>query len=137
MPLGLNAGRDDRAGVDQRPRGRPQTSATFGHIIRCIGHSGRVFARRMRSRGPEDAADSRLAGGSGSRLRWGTLNPQRITRGHPLETRKSPKGAQRMITRRDLLRGVAGTAGLLAWPPGHAFGATPRGMTRLSITPIL
>src|SRR6059036_2362670 len=38
-----------------------------------------------------------------------------------------------MITRRDFLRGVAGTAGLLGWPPGHASGEPPPEMTRLRI----
>ena len=38
-----------------------------------------------------------------------------------------------MITRRDLLRGVAGTAGLLGWPPGHASGEPPPETTRLRI----
>ncbi len=38
-----------------------------------------------------------------------------------------------MITRRDLLRGVAGTVGLLGWPPGHASGEPPPEMTRLRI----
>jgi NitT/TauT family transport system substrate-binding protein len=36
-----------------------------------------------------------------------------------------------MITRRDLLRGVAGTAGLLGWPPGHASGEPPPETTSL------
>ena len=38
-----------------------------------------------------------------------------------------------MITRRDLLRGIAGTAGLLGWPPGHASGEPPPETTRLRI----
>ena len=38
-----------------------------------------------------------------------------------------------MITRRDLLRGVAGTVGLLGWPPGHASGEPPPETTRLRI----
>jgi NitT/TauT family transport system substrate-binding protein len=38
-----------------------------------------------------------------------------------------------MITRRDLLRGVAGTAGLLGWPPGHASGEPPPETTRLRL----
>src|SRR6266545_1576916 len=38
-----------------------------------------------------------------------------------------------MITRRDLLRGVAGTAGLLGWPPGHASGQPPPETTRLRL----
>lgn len=38
-----------------------------------------------------------------------------------------------MITRRDLLRGVAGTAGLLGWSPGHASGEPPPETTRLRI----
>jgi NitT/TauT family transport system substrate-binding protein len=39
-----------------------------------------------------------------------------------------------VITRRDLLRGVAGTAGLLGWPPGHASGEAPPETTRLRIS---
>ena len=42
-----------------------RTSATFGHIISYTGHGGRVFARRMRSRRPEDAANPRGAGAPG------------------------------------------------------------------------
>jgi NitT/TauT family transport system substrate-binding protein len=38
-----------------------------------------------------------------------------------------------MITRRDLLRGVAGTAGLLGWPPGHASGEPPPETTRIRV----
>src|SRR5712692_7417860 len=38
-----------------------------------------------------------------------------------------------MITPRDLLRGVAGTVGLLGWPPGHASGEPPPETTRLRI----
>ena len=38
-----------------------------------------------------------------------------------------------MITRRDLLRGAAGTAGLLGWPPGHAFGEPPPETTKLRL----
>ena len=38
-----------------------------------------------------------------------------------------------MITRRDLLRRVAGTVGLLGWPPGHASGEPPPETTRLRI----
>jgi NitT/TauT family transport system substrate-binding protein len=38
-----------------------------------------------------------------------------------------------MITRRDLLRGVAGTAGLLGWPPGRAAGEPPPETTRLRL----
>jgi NitT/TauT family transport system substrate-binding protein len=38
-----------------------------------------------------------------------------------------------MITRRDLLRGVAGTVGLLGWPLGHASGEPPPETTRLRI----
>jgi NitT/TauT family transport system substrate-binding protein len=38
-----------------------------------------------------------------------------------------------MITRRDLLRRVAGTVGLLGWPPGHASGESPPETTRLRI----
>ena len=38
-----------------------------------------------------------------------------------------------MITRRDLLRGVAGTAGLLGWPPGSASGEPPPETTRLRL----
>jgi NitT/TauT family transport system substrate-binding protein len=38
-----------------------------------------------------------------------------------------------MITRRDLLRGVAGTVGLLGWPPGHAAGEPPPETTRLRV----
>ena len=38
-----------------------------------------------------------------------------------------------MITRRDLLRGVAGTVGLLGWPPGHAAGEPPPETTRLRL----
>ena len=38
-----------------------------------------------------------------------------------------------MITRRDLLRGVAGTVGLLGWPPGHASAEPPPETTRLRI----
>ena len=38
-----------------------------------------------------------------------------------------------MITRRDLLRGVAGTAGLLGWPSGHASGELQPEATRLRI----
>ena len=39
-----------------------------------------------------------------------------------------------MITRRDLLRGIAGTVGLLGWPPGHAFGEPLPGTTTLRIS---
>jgi NitT/TauT family transport system substrate-binding protein len=39
-----------------------------------------------------------------------------------------------VITRRDLLRGVAGTAGLLGWAPGHASGEPPPETTRLRIS---
>ncbi len=35
-----------------------------------------------------------------------------------------------MITRRDLLRGVAGTVGLLGWPPGHACALEPEQVAR-------
>jgi NitT/TauT family transport system substrate-binding protein len=38
-----------------------------------------------------------------------------------------------MITRRHLLRGVAGTVGLLGWPPGHASGEPPPETTRLRV----
>ena len=38
-----------------------------------------------------------------------------------------------MITRRDLLRGVAGTVGLLGWQPGHASGEPPPETTRLRL----
>ena len=38
-----------------------------------------------------------------------------------------------MITRRALLRGVAGTAGLLGWPPGQACGEPPPETTRLRL----
>ena len=38
-----------------------------------------------------------------------------------------------MITPRDLLRGVAGTVGLLGWPSGHASGEPPPETTRLRI----
>ena len=38
-----------------------------------------------------------------------------------------------MITRRDLLRGVAGTVGLLGWPPGHASAEPAPETTRLRI----
>jgi NitT/TauT family transport system substrate-binding protein len=38
-----------------------------------------------------------------------------------------------MITRRDLLRGVAGTVGLLGWPPGHASGQPPPETTRVRL----
>ena len=38
-----------------------------------------------------------------------------------------------MITRRDLLRGVAGTAALLGWPPGHASGEPPPETTKLRL----
>jgi len=38
-----------------------------------------------------------------------------------------------MITRRDLLRGVAGTAGLLGWPHGHASGEPPPETTKLRL----
>jgi NitT/TauT family transport system substrate-binding protein len=38
-----------------------------------------------------------------------------------------------MITRRDLLRGVSGTVGLLGWPPGYASGESPPETTRLRI----
>jgi NitT/TauT family transport system substrate-binding protein len=38
-----------------------------------------------------------------------------------------------MITRRDLLRGAAGTAGLLGWPPGHASGEPPPETTKLRL----
>jgi NitT/TauT family transport system substrate-binding protein len=38
-----------------------------------------------------------------------------------------------MITRRDLLRGVVGTAGLLGWPPGRVFGEPLPETTRLRL----
>ena len=38
-----------------------------------------------------------------------------------------------MITRRDLLRGVVGTAGLLGWPPGRVFAEPPPETTRLRL----
>jgi NitT/TauT family transport system substrate-binding protein len=38
-----------------------------------------------------------------------------------------------MITRRDLLRSVAGTVGLLGWPAGHASGEPPPETTRLRL----
>lgn len=38
-----------------------------------------------------------------------------------------------MITRRDLLRGAAGTAGLLGWTPGHASGEPPPETTKLRL----
>jgi NitT/TauT family transport system substrate-binding protein len=38
-----------------------------------------------------------------------------------------------MITRRNLLRGFAGTVGLLGWQPGHASGEPPPETTRLRI----
>src|SRR4030095_4698423 len=46
---------------------------------------------------------------------------------------RAEEGAKGMITRRALLRGVAGTAGLLGWPPGHASGEPPPETTRLRI----
>jgi hypothetical protein len=62
-----------------------RTPATFGHIT-YIRPQRRVFARRMRSRGAEDAANV------GWRLRvtspLGTLKPQRITRWKPERARK-------------------------------------------------
>jgi NitT/TauT family transport system substrate-binding protein len=41
-----------------------------------------------------------------------------------------------MITRRDLLRGVTGTVGLLGWPPGHASGEQPPETTRIKLIEI-
>jgi NitT/TauT family transport system substrate-binding protein len=41
-----------------------------------------------------------------------------------------------MITRRDLLHGIAGTAGLLGWPPGHASGQPPLETTRIKLIEI-
>jgi NitT/TauT family transport system substrate-binding protein len=41
-----------------------------------------------------------------------------------------------MITRRDLLRGVAGTAGLLGWPPGHASGEPSPETTQIKLIEI-
>ena len=38
-----------------------------------------------------------------------------------------------MITRRDLLRGVAGTAGLLGWPSGHVSAEPSPETTRLRL----
>jgi NitT/TauT family transport system substrate-binding protein len=38
-----------------------------------------------------------------------------------------------VITRRDLLRGVAGTVGLLGWQPGHASGEPPLETTKLRV----
>ena len=38
-----------------------------------------------------------------------------------------------MITRRDLLRGIAGTAGLLGWAPGHVSGESPPETTRIRL----
>jgi NitT/TauT family transport system substrate-binding protein len=38
-----------------------------------------------------------------------------------------------MITRRDLLRGITGTVGLLGWPSGHASGEPPPETTRLRL----
>src|SRR4030095_1704137 len=46
---------------------------------------------------------------------------------------RAQEGAKGMITRRDLLRGVAGTAGLLGWPPGHASGEPPPETTRIRV----
>src|SRR5882762_8793478 len=63
----------------------------------------------------------------------GDPDPPRITRGHPLETQKSQQGTQSTITRRGLLRSVAGTVGLLGWSPGHAAGEPPPETTRLRI----
>jgi hypothetical protein len=92
------------------------------YIMSDIGYGGRVFARRMCSRGSEDAAE--LPGRTpGHVLRWA---PQKITPGHPVEPRGTPgRRAKGMITRRDLLRGVAGTVGLLGWPPGHVSAEPP------------
>ena len=48
--------------------------------------------------------------------------------GHGLAVpQRAQEGAEGMITRRDLLRGVAGTVGLLGWPPGHASGGAAAG----------
>jgi NitT/TauT family transport system substrate-binding protein len=41
-----------------------------------------------------------------------------------------------MITRRDLLHGIAATAGLLGWPPGHASGQPPLETTRIKLIEI-
>ena len=41
-----------------------------------------------------------------------------------------------MITRRDLLHGIAGTAGLLGWPPGYASGQPPLETTRIKLIEI-
>jgi NitT/TauT family transport system substrate-binding protein len=38
-----------------------------------------------------------------------------------------------MITRRDLLRGIAGTVGLLGWPPGHVSAEPPPETTRIRL----
>jgi len=38
-----------------------------------------------------------------------------------------------MITRRDLLRSVAGTVGLLGWPAGYASGEPPPETTRVRL----
>ena len=38
-----------------------------------------------------------------------------------------------MITRRDLLRGIAGTAGLLGWAPRHVSGESPPETTRIRL----
>jgi len=41
-----------------------------------------------------------------------------------------------MITRRALLHGIAGTAGLRGWPPGHASGEQPPETTRIKLIEI-
>src|SRR4029453_5428593 len=38
-----------------------------------------------------------------------------------------------MIARRDLLRGVAGTVGVLGWPPGHVSAEPPPETTKIRV----
>src|SRR5512132_1509863 len=43
------------------------------------------------------------------------------------------KESRKMIARRDLLRSITGTIGLLGWPSGHASGEPPPETTRLRV----
>ena len=99
-----------------------RTSATFEHIT-YIRPQRRVCARRMRSRGRGDTANF------GWRLRvTSPLGDPDPSRGSPAVIQWKAglqKESRGMITRRDLLRSVAGTVGLLGWPSGHASGEPP------------
>ena len=95
----------------------------------------------IRLRAPDHAATCRRPGGASTIPRTPYASSPPAPRGgddqvEPAEDhraghrlavpQRAEEGAEGMITRRDLLRSVAGTAGLLGWPPGHASGSRRR-----------